>query len=124
MPKMTAKYSTALALAHREGVGANVNGATPQEALYTRLQERGYFWNSDAKQWERFDIAEANPPMEGVLIRVWAATEHAQKAAQAVAHALRAVHGWRLVETSEPYQCRPPKQLESRVYLKFMPRED
>lgn len=124
MPKMTAKYSSALTVARREGVGANVTGATPQETLYTRLQERGYFWNSDRKEWERHEISEANPPMEGISIRVWAATEHANKAAQAVAFALGRVYGWRLVETSEPYQCRPPKQLESRVYLKFMPPEE
>lgn len=124
MPKMTAKYSTALAVARREGVGANVNAPNAQEALYSRLQEIGYFWNSDAKEWEHHATADANPPMEGISVRVWAATEHAAKAGQAVAFAMGRVYGWKLVEVSEPYQCRPPKQLESRVYLKFMPGEE
>lgn len=118
MPRMTTKYAAAWRLLGQPEPRPDA------EQLYAHLRAGNRFWNSDTGEWEYHDPAEAKPPMEGVAIRVWAATEHAAKAAQALAHALHLVYGWRLIETSEPYQCRPPQQLESRVYMKFLPRSD
>jgi hypothetical protein len=117
MPKLTAKYAAAWRFA------GSPEPKPDAEMLYAHMRGLNHWWNSEAKVWEYHDPAEANPPMEGIAIRVWADARHAEKAAVAVAHALRAVYGWRLVETSAPYPCRPPEQLESRVYLKFMPKE-
>lgn len=115
---MTAKYAAAWKLF------GSPEPKPDAERMYEHLRSVSRYWNSETKEWEYHDPAEAKPPMEGIAVRVWAATEHASKAAQALAHAVGVVYGWRLVETSEPYQCHPPKQLESRVYLKFMPKEE
>lgn len=118
MPKMTVKYTAAWKLA------GSPEPKPDAEMLYAHMRDIHHWWNSVTSRWERHDPADANPPMEGIAIRVWADGLHAEKAAAAVAHALKVVYGWRLVETSPPYPCRPPKQLESRVYLKFMPKEE
>jgi hypothetical protein len=57
-----------------------------------------------------------------IRIRVWAATEKVADAADAVAEAMPQ-YGLRLIERSEPYICRPPKQAESRIYLTFVDQD-
>jgi hypothetical protein len=116
MPKMTAKYSTALTVARREKITVNGN----QEELYSQLQEIGWWWNSDRKEWEHHEPAEADDPSPFVLIRVWVNEEIAPDVADDVIKGLKP--HYTLVERSEPYRCRPPKQREARVYLRFMPK--
>lgn len=117
MPKMTAKYSSALTVARQE----KISTAGIQEDLYQSLQEIGYFWNSDRKEWEHHAIEEADDPTPFVLVRVWADAEIVEDVADDVTKGLKRLYN--LVERSQPYPCRPPKQLESRVYLRFVPRE-
>jgi hypothetical protein len=112
MPKMTKKYSKALEIL------GNPPDRPDQEELYHHLQMTGYFWNSAAGQWEYTDPAQADPPGELIMVRVWFSGEHVRQAARALAAAVERA-GWRMVEISEPYQCRPPKQKEARVYMKF-----
>lgn len=116
MPKMTAKYSTALSVARREKIPTTDN----QEQLYSRLQEDGWYWNSDRKEWEHHDPTDADDPTPFVLVRVWADEEIAQEVADDVIKGMKRLYN--LVERSEPYRCRPPKQREARVYLRFMPK--
>lgn len=115
MPKMTAKYSRALAAARQ----ANIEPSNDQEALYARLQAAGYFWESQAKRWEHYAPEEADEPTPLIMIRVWADSEVTEEVADAVIAG--APKAWRLVERSQPFGCRPPKQREARIYLKFLP---
>lgn len=117
--KMTAKYSTALAVAQREKMTITyVN----QEQLYQALQEKGFHWDSDLKQWQWHDPAEADDPTPFVLIRVWANEEITPEVADDVTRSLKKLGLYDLVERSEPYRCRPPKQREARIYLRFQPK--
>lgn len=113
---MTAKYAGAVDTARRRSLP--VNGS--QEELYTRLQKAGCFWNSDTKRWEEFDLEDADEPTKLIMVRVWADEEVIQEAADDVIRTNK--KHWELVERSEPFRCRPPKQREARVYLKFLPR--
>lgn len=121
MPRMTAKYSGAINIAHNKRLPAK--DTNNQEQLYDLLQKNGYFWNSNSKEWEYHDAAKADPPTPLVMVRVWADLEHVDGYAQQVAEECEANIG-PLVEKSKVYPNRPPKQLEGRVYLKFMPRSN
>jgi hypothetical protein len=120
MPKMTAKYSGAIRCAHNHNLPASTT--KNQEELYQLLQSNGFFWDSQAKQWEEFDIEDADEPTLLIMVRVWADAEIVEEAADDIVRELKHKYRWQLVEKSTPYPCRPPKQRESRVYLKFLPR--
>lgn len=121
MPKMTAKYEQALhtALQRAKIKPSQINQMTSQEQLYQALQSAGYFWDSAGKKWVYHAPAEAHDPTPLVMVRVWADAEIVEEAADEVVERLAR---FTLIERSTPYPCRPPKQLESRVYLKFMPK--
>ncbi len=65
------------------------------------------------------NYSEADPPTELIRLRVWADARFVEQVADECVFAV-AAKGLRLVEKSDPYNCRPPKQLEARVYLSFM----
>lgn len=116
MPRLTAKYRAAL-----ETVRAlRWDDSGTQEELYARLEERLFAWDSKTKKWQELGKLPADPPTPLVMVRVWAETGKVEAAADTVQRAYE-VMGYRLVERSRAYVCRPPKQLESRVYLKFLP---
>lgn len=119
MPKMTAKYSAAHYIAQGLGLATG-----DQETLYAQLQERGYFWNSTTKKWEFSDPAEADPPTPLVMLRVWADSEKLDAITNDLAHLIRTYLGWVPVKRNGPYQCRPPKQGESRMYLEYLPEDE
>ena len=116
MPKMTAKYSGALAVARRE----KLSTSGTQEEIYDRLTRGGWWWNSDRKEWEYHEIKESDAPTPFVLVRVWADEEIVQEVADDTIKALKKIYN--LIERSEAYRCRPPKQREARIYLRFMPK--
>jgi hypothetical protein len=116
MPRMTAKYRTALKLA--EAILDHPFDPNDQKVLYRRLGEHNYFFDSKSKVWEKGE--PANPPTDLVRVRVWAKAEHIEQVADKLVSEL-SDGDYRLIERSEPYPCRPPKQLESRVYLTFLP---
>ena len=115
-PRMTAKYKTARDTAYFR----NIPPEGSQEELYERLQAAGFFWNSDSKVWEEFDIEDADDPTRLVMIRVWADAEIVEEAADDLVSKTKKF--FELIERSKPYPCRPPKQREARVYLKFLPK--
>ncbi len=119
-PRQTAKYTGAMTAILKLDVPDKkvIELSWEQENLYSFLQDAGHFWNSDSKQWEYHPPEEADPPTKLVMVRVWAAADEVQAAALKVAATLQP---WRLIEQSKPYPCRPPKQKEARVYLKFLP---
>ena len=49
---------------------------------------------------------------------MWAKAELVEELAQHLVEQSVEI-GLRLVEKSKPYPCRPPNQLESRIYLTF-----
>lgn len=113
--KMTAKYSSARMTALKESL--DVSGS--QEDLYQRLQKAGLFWDSDKKAWWYAPEEKADPATPMIMIRVWADAEIVEEAADEIVKKLKL---FSLVEKSPVYPCRPPKQLEGRVYLKFLPK--
>lgn len=121
MPKMTAKYEQALhtALQRAKIKPSQINQMTTQDDLYSALQHAGYFWDSAGKKWVYHAPTGAADPTPLIMVRVWADAEIVEEAADEVTERLV---NFTLVERSTPYPCRPPKQLESRVYLKFMPK--
>lgn len=120
MPRVTAKYRSAITVAHNRGL-PTLETANQYE-LYDLLQKNGYFWNLDSKEWVHHDAAQADPPTPLVMVRVWADLDHVEAYAQQITEKCTAKIG-PLVEKSKVYPNRPPKQLEGRVYLKFMPKE-
>lgn len=119
MPKMTAKYSSALDIVRFKGLKIAQNGN--QEELYQALQKVGFFWDSNIKRWEEHDIEQAEEPTKLLMVRVWADAEIVEDMADDL---VRISKKWfELVEKSPVYPCRPPKQREGRVYLKFLPKQ-
>lgn len=120
MPRMTAKYKSAIQKAHNQNLPAIETNN--QEELYALLQQHGFFWNSDSKVWEEFDIQDADDATKLIMVRVWADAEIVEEAADEIVGKVK--RQWEIVERSQPYQCRPPKQREARVYLKFIPNRN
>ena len=114
MAKQTVKYSSACQIAAK----LNIPSTEHQEQLYQSLNTSGYYWNSKEKIWEKLDV-EAHPPTEKIKVRVTADARFVEKIADECISAV-AEKGLRFLEKSDPYNCRPPKQLEARVYLDFM----
>jgi hypothetical protein len=126
MPKMTAKYQHALTTArhHNGNMGLpfeqRIIITDDQETLYAKLNQAGYFWDSSRREWIYHEPEAADEPTALIMVRVWSDSEIIDEAADEIINGVKKV--WKLVERSTPYQCRPPKQGESRVYLKFLPR--
>lgn len=118
MPKMTAKFRGALETARRAEI--EVDAAT-QDGVYLPLNEAGYEWDSQAGEWQHLASVPAEPPTAFVRVRVWAAAEVVEEVASEVVERLRSMRLHLVEPPSRAYPCRPPKQLEARVYLTFIP---
>lgn len=114
--KMTAKYKTALQTARPLGFAAYAT----QDELYHALNNAGFWWDSKAQKWVEFKAEPADAPCPQVRIRVWAEEGEPLNKAKALIKGAFA-NGYKKIVESEHYPCRPPKQLESRVYLEFLP---
>ena len=117
MPRMTQKYKAALAAAKTLAT-CQVNDSY---ALYQTLNAHNWYWNSKRGVWEMGESAQKATDL--VRVRVWAASEFVEQAADEVAHELQK-QDYQLLERSFPYVCRPPKQLESRIYLSFLTKKE
>jgi hypothetical protein len=84
--------------------------------LYEYLNKEGYIWDTATKQWELVR-QKAHDPTDLIKIRIWTNGERIS----ALVHdfLIQMDSDFRLVERSNPYPCRPPKQNDSRVYLTF-----
>lgn len=116
MPRQTRKYVAAMRIAETLGIESRDS----QENLYDALNSRGYFWESDQGEWQR-TTEPPDPVTEVLRIRVWADASKVEAMADQVVAALTGC-GHEILEISKAYPCRPPKQLESRVYLTFKMR--
>lgn len=113
--KMTAKYRSARQAGLEKGLSLEGN----QDDLYKQLNEAGLWWDSKAGAWINFAEEPAEQPSPKLMIRVWAAQDKVDAAVSAVIKGMRGLYT--LIDRSDPYPCRPPKQKESRVYLTFLP---
>lgn len=113
MPKLTVKYRLACECANSLQIEVSEN----QETLYRVLNEQGWYWDSSIQEWKQF-TEPADPPTELIRIRVWSDRSRVEGAAYQLRVAMEE-QGYIFLEQSEPYACRPPKQLEYRVYLTF-----
>ncbi|PHJ55764.1 hypothetical protein VF14_33550 [Nostoc linckia z18] len=93
-----------------------------QDELYAELNRLGWYWQAAKKEWER-DDTPAKEATKLIRVRVWAAREIVENAADLFAENVEGM-GLKLLERSNPYPCRPPNQLESRIYLTFEDLED
>lgn len=108
--RITEKYRKATEIAQ------SLNLTTEnREELYQQLNSHSYFWNSEKKDWEKIST-KADPPTELIKIRIWADARITESVASELIEAL-AKKGLRVMNCSEPYLCRPPKNLESRIYM-------
>ena len=113
MPKQTKKYKTAVTIASQLDIALTDN----QELLYGALNASGFYWASDIQQWQQL-AHDADAPTDLIRVRVWAETSRVEGAVYQLRIAMEE-QGYKFLDKSEPYPCRPPKQLESRVYLLF-----
>lgn len=90
-----------------------------REQLYQTLNKHHYYWNSQSKRWEKLTFEDADPPTEVIRIRAWSDSRFTEEIAQEIIELL-ATRGLRCVSKSQPYPCRKPNQLESRIYLDFL----
>ncbi|WP_414574262.1 hypothetical protein [Nostoc sp. CCY 9925] len=88
-----------------------------QEELYAELNRLGWYWQAAKKEWER-DDTPAKEATKLIRVRVWANKDKVEDAAELFIESIEGM-GLKLLEKSNPYPCRPPNQLESRVYLTF-----
>lgn len=114
MPRQTRKYVEAMRIASTLGI----QGHEDQETLYRALNTQGYYWDSRREMWEH-NHEPPHPPTDLVKIRVWAETTKVKQMADLIIDEMEASRKCEFIERSEPYQCHPPKQLESRIYLTF-----
>jgi len=114
MARMTAKYIGAMAIARSK----NIPITDDHEALYAALGKAGILYDK-MKGWYDASQEPAEEPSDVLRVRVWAKTEDVEAQARLIVRTLTS-GGYRLLEQSQPYVCRPPKQLESRIYLSFI----
>ena len=118
MTVLTKKYRAALDISKKEHIPAMGDSVS----LYKSLADEQYFWYADEGEWKRVSPAEADAASTVLRIRVWADKKIVEDLARDMANMLEAA-GFDLQDKSELYVCRPPKQLDGRVYLTFALQE-
>lgn len=111
--RRTGKYLAAEAIAKEH----DINLWKSQEELYQTLRDVGYMWDSKTGKWMFLPEMAADAPSPLIKVRVWADALAVDKVASAVVSEMS--KHVTLVDRSEVYPCRPPKQKEGRVYLTF-----
>lgn len=112
MPRKTKKYLQALKAAD----GLSLGDFSIQDDLYTALNASNLFWDLGDKRW--VPAMAPDPASQVIKIRVWGKATTVEDTAEMLVRRLTR-EGLTLLERSRPYLCRPPKQLEARIYLSF-----
>ena len=105
--KRTKKFIAAEKLALKIGIVID-------DEIYENLEFNNYFWDSKQGIWFEGDLPD--PPTNLLKIRIWADKELVQSDCDRI---IEALDNYTLQDKSEIYLCRPPKQLEGRIYLTF-----
>ena len=122
MGKMTKKFSEAMHTLVLMGKPQPYN--EPGEVAYKILIDAGYQWDGKKQKWIKLASVPGDPASPIIRIRVWAEAYKVEGVASQVCAAMTG-KGYRLLEQSIAYPCRPPKQAESRIYLSFIhPNEE
>lgn len=117
MTRMTKKFSEAV---HRLNVmGVRRPHEMDAEAAYKKLADAGYLWDSKQGLWIKLADQPSDPASPMIRVRVWAPQGESAEVAGYISQAMRRA-GFRVVEQSDPYPCRPPKQLEERTYVSYL----
>lgn len=111
MARQTKKFVAGVETAQ----GLGITDFDDHEALYDQLNQHNFFWDATDQRWG--PGSEPEPATELIRVRVWAETTRVADVANML---VRRMSGYTLIEKSKPYVCRPPNQLESRIYLVFM----
>jgi hypothetical protein len=111
--RQTKKYVAAVETSKKSGLR---NWAT-QAGLYELLTCNGYMWDSKTGKWLFLPEMDADAPSPLIKVRVWADALAVDMVAREIVTEMG--NYLTLVERSEVYPCRPPKQKEGRVYLTF-----
>lgn len=93
-----------------------------RDELYSHLQDKGYYWDSNMSRWVYTPGEQNDPASQLIKIRVWYDKNQVKEVADKIIEALTDM-GLRSVETSSIYPCRPPKGNDGRIYLTFQPSE-
>ena len=90
------------------------------DAYYDLLEKNNYFWNSQNQKWEKAQPAE--PPKQVIEIRIRTEGEWLVNPFFLIQRFERAMDAIRLkaISKSKPYTQRPPNQLDSSIYYKFI----
>ena len=116
--KRTKKFTAACQKAIDLGIFKRGTDIENQDWVYQKLMEHSVFWDSKVSKWVEFAKEPANAPTPLIRVRVWGATGATLDEAVSMVKGAFA-NGFDVVNQSLPYVCRPPQQLESRVYLEF-----
>ena len=111
MIKRTRKYLKALESA------PDFSHQTSDE-LYEYLIAQGYYWDANCGLWIQAADQNNDPPSTQIKVRLWADKSQVEGIAEKAIEALTD-QGFRFIEKSIPYPCRPPKANDARVYLTF-----
>lgn len=111
--RRTGKYVAAEAIAEEH----DLNLWKSQDELYQILRDIGYMWDSKTGKWLFLPEMAADAPSPLIKMRVWADALIVDKVASEIVSQMK--DKATLVDRSEIYPCRPPKQKEGRVYLTF-----
>lgn len=117
MAKMTRKFSEAMYIISM--MGKPQPYSEPGEVAYKMLADAGYQWDGKKQEWIGLASVPGNPASPIIRIRVWAEAYKVEGVAGQVCSAMTG-KGYTLLEQSQAYPCRPPKQAESRIYLSFI----
>jgi hypothetical protein len=114
--RRTTKYVAAETVAKR--LGTNLTDSTAEQ-IYWMLEQLGYMWDSDLKEWLDTNALPAEPPMKKIMVRVWTDKNKVGAAAQAVIQKM--LPDYELIQpSSKIYTNRPPQHNDARIYLEFM----
>lgn len=111
MSRRTLKYTRALEI-ESEFTHLSSN------ELYSYLQDKGYFWDSNMSRWVYTPGEQNDPASQLIKIRVWYDRNQVKDVVEKLTELMTDV-GFRSVESSSIYPCRPPKANDGRIYLTF-----
>lgn len=120
MPRHTLKYAAALQAARDlRKTGAEIKAGATAEVLYKQLKALNFDWDSRQQMW--LSVPPAQPASDVLRVRVWTRGDVVNSVADTLVELIEGCD-MNLLERSEAYPCRAPKQNESRVYLTFTPK--
>jgi hypothetical protein len=92
------------------------------DELCNHLQDKGCYWDSNISRWVYTPGEQNDPASQLIKIRVMFDKNQVKEVADKITELLTDF-GYRFVESSSIYPCRPPKGNDGRIYLTFQAPE-